>query len=269
MSNSNIIGYDCELFSFHIIDQIAFIKLKDRILYLGINLDLADKFFSLFSEIESSPAIKSILIVNSLGSLSENAYRKFLLEIDNQKLSKNIGNDDSINIKRHMNMLFRFILLISNFKKLIIIALQGEIATTFLGPALACDFRFASQDVQFKSSFLNFDIPPCGGLGYYLPKFIGRGRTIELLISSKPVNAVKAHKLGLVNEVISSKTFEKECLKKAIQFSALRLHAIKYARALLRTSTIELQKYLEHEMLLMERGYRNVTKSFNTEGCEN
>jgi enoyl-CoA hydratase len=68
--------------------------------------------------------------------------------------------------------------------------------------ALACDLRFAAESARFGQPEINLGIIPGFGGTQRLPRLVGRGRALELLLTGEMIDAREAHRLGLVNRVL-------------------------------------------------------------------
>jgi enoyl-CoA hydratase len=68
--------------------------------------------------------------------------------------------------------------------------------------AMACTVRFASDNAKLGQPEVKLGIIPGYGGTQRLPRLVGRGRALELLLSGDPVTATEAHRIGLVNAVI-------------------------------------------------------------------
>jgi enoyl-CoA hydratase/carnithine racemase len=68
--------------------------------------------------------------------------------------------------------------------------------------ALACDLRFASDRARFGELFIRRGLMPDGGGTYHLARIIGLGRALELMLTGEMVDAVEAHRIGLVNRLV-------------------------------------------------------------------
>jgi enoyl-CoA hydratase/carnithine racemase len=64
---------------------------------------------------------------------------------------------------------------------------------------LACDLRVAASGTQFASSFVRYGLVPDGGGTWALPRLIGMGPAMALLLSGDPIDAEGAYRLGLVH----------------------------------------------------------------------
>ncbi len=68
--------------------------------------------------------------------------------------------------------------------------------------AMACHIRLASENARFGQPEVKLGIIPGYGGTVRLPRLVGRGRALELLISGAPIDAREAHRIGLVNRVV-------------------------------------------------------------------
>ena len=92
--------------------------------------------------------------------------------------------------------------------------------------AMACTVRFASDNAQFGQPEVKLGITPgLGGTGR-LPRLVGRGRALELLLSGDPIAAAEAHRIGLVGAVVPQTellSYSRAWLAKALANAPLAL----------------------------------------------
>ncbi len=67
--------------------------------------------------------------------------------------------------------------------------------------ALACDLRLVSDRARFGEIFVKRGLMPDGGGTWMLPRLIGLGRALELMLTGDLVDAAEAHRIGLANRV--------------------------------------------------------------------
>jgi enoyl-CoA hydratase/carnithine racemase len=67
--------------------------------------------------------------------------------------------------------------------------------------ALACDLRVASDRAVFGEIFVKRGLMPDGGGTWHLPRIVGLGRALELLLTGELVAAEEAHRIGLANRI--------------------------------------------------------------------
>jgi len=69
--------------------------------------------------------------------------------------------------------------------------------------ALWCDMRIATPQSTFGLFERRWGVPLLDGGTQRLPRVIGMGRALELILTGRPVEAEEAHRIGLVNEVVA------------------------------------------------------------------
>jgi len=84
----------------------------------------------------------------------------------------------------------------------IIAAIRGFALGGGLELALACDIRIAGEDSQLGLTEVNLAIIPGGGGTQRLPRLIGRGKALEMILTGARVDAREALRIGLVERVV-------------------------------------------------------------------
>jgi enoyl-CoA hydratase len=87
--------------------------------------------------------------------------------------------------------------------KPLIAALHGYVLGSGIEIALCCDIRLASEDAQFGLPEVGLGIIPAAGGTQTLPRAIGRTEASEMLLTGRWITAEEAHRLKLVNRVVS------------------------------------------------------------------
>ncbi len=68
--------------------------------------------------------------------------------------------------------------------------------------ALACDLRIGSPAASFAEVFPRIGLQPDGGGTFLLPRIVGLGRALELILTAEKVDAARAEAIGLLNRVV-------------------------------------------------------------------
>jgi enoyl-CoA hydratase len=84
----------------------------------------------------------------------------------------------------------------------IIAAIRGYALGGGLELALACDIRIAGEDAQLGLTEINLAIIPGGGGTQRLPRLLGRGKALEMILTGARLPAAEALRLGLVERVV-------------------------------------------------------------------
>ena len=114
--------------------------------------------------------------------------------------------------------------------KPVICGLNGLAAGIGASFALACDIRIASEDAYLSEAFANLGLGPDGGVSWMLPRFIGRGRALEMFYTAERLSAQDAERFGLVNRIVPKEAVEAECRTLAERLAAGSIHALAGAK---------------------------------------
>ncbi|MGI2299513.1 enoyl-CoA hydratase/isomerase family protein [Candidatus Cardinium hertigii] len=101
---------------------------------------------------------------------------------------------------------------IEDCPKPILAAVNGYALGSGFELALACHFRFASENAIFAFSEIAYGVIPGFGGTQRLTQLLGKTRALEYLMTGKRIDAKDAEQMGLVSEVVS---YKEEMLKKA------------------------------------------------------
>ena len=147
---------------------------------------------------------------------------------------------------------YRNVIDLSRLPQPVIAAINGAALGGGCEIALTCDFRFMSADAQIGLSEIRFGALPAGGGTARLPRVVGLPWARKLIMTGEPVDAARAERIGLVDEVVAPG----EVLAAAREF-ALRLaerpgYALRAAKKLFnRTFEARLTEALDTERELV------------------
>jgi enoyl-CoA hydratase len=68
--------------------------------------------------------------------------------------------------------------------------------------ALACTLRLAAPNAKFGQPEVKLGLLPGGGGTQRLPRLVGKGRALQLILTGETIDAQEAHRIGLVNEIV-------------------------------------------------------------------
>jgi enoyl-CoA hydratase len=77
--------------------------------------------------------------------------------------------------------------------------------------AMACHIRLASEIAKFGQPEVKLGIAPGYGATVRLPRLVGKGRALELLLTGRMIDADEAFRIGLVNRVVPADRLLAEC----------------------------------------------------------
>jgi enoyl-CoA hydratase/carnithine racemase len=94
--------------------------------------------------------------------------------------------------------------LIENLGKPVVAAINGFALGGGCETAMACTVRVASENAKFGQPEVTLGLIPGGGGTQRLPRLVGKGRALQLILSGEMINAQEAYRIGLVNEVVQA-----------------------------------------------------------------
>jgi len=132
-----------------------------------------------------------------------------------------------------------------------IAAINGWALGTGLELTLVCTLRVASSKARMGQPEVKLGIIPGAGGTYRLPRLVGMGRAMEMILTGEPVTAEEALAMGLVNRVVPPENLMAEVRALAEAIVARPKLAVQYAKeAVLRCVEGSLIEGLAHESYL-------------------
>lgn len=149
---------------------------------------LGNRYFDLLDEADDDPAIRAIVVTG--------AGRGFCAGMDAQQLGQSAQGKGQLPSKqRRMTHAL-------SIRKPIIGAINGACAGFGLVQALHFDVRFAAESAVFVTAFVRRGLNAEYGSSWLLPRIIGLGRAMDLILSGRRVTAAEAERIGLVSAVL-------------------------------------------------------------------
>ena len=91
---------------------------------------------------------------------------------------------------------------IASLERVVIAAINGDALGEGLELALSCDIRVASEGARFCLPHTSYGLMPGGGGTQRLPRLVGKGKTLEMILTAEPIDAAEAYRIGLVSKVV-------------------------------------------------------------------
>lgn len=172
-------------------DGILHVKLNRPDKRNAVNQQLISDVTQCFAEVAALPEVKAVLLSGE--------GKCFSAGTDLASLSTMEGQNDMRRFVRRFQKMFNEIELL---EKAVIAVIHGYCFGAAMELALACDLRICSEETVFNIPEVDMGIVPDGGGSQRLPRVIGLGRAKELILTGKTIDAQKAERWGLVNEVV-------------------------------------------------------------------
>jgi enoyl-CoA hydratase/carnithine racemase len=131
----------------------------------------------------------------------------------------------------------------------IIMAIHGQCTSLAFSFACIADIRIIAQDVQFAVPELAYGLVPAGGITQRLPRLIGKGAAMNVLLGQSTVTAEEAMALGLATiQVTRDELWEAACAE-GLRLSELSTLSLQYTKeCLYRGSELPFEQGLRLEL---------------------
>ncbi|MFF4183093.1 crotonase/enoyl-CoA hydratase family protein [Streptomyces sp. NPDC001691] len=132
--------------------------------------------------------------------------------------------------------------------KPVIAAVAGHAVAGGLELALWCDLRVMEEDAVFGVFCRRWGVPLIDGGTVRLPRLIGAGRAMDLVLTGRPVDAAEARAIGLADRVVANGTARAAAERLAAEIAAFPSVCLRHDRM----SLLEQEGLGEAEALLNE-----------------
>jgi enoyl-CoA hydratase len=171
-------------------DGIAVITLNRPDKLNALNAETVRRLDAVLREARDDGAVRVIILTGS-------GEKAFVAGADIGELSR-MGPIDGVGVSREGQATFR---MMETMPKPVIAAVNGFALGGGLELALACHIRVASTRAKFGLPEVKLGIIPGYGGTIRLPRLVGRGRALELMLTGEMIDAEEAYRIGLVNRL--------------------------------------------------------------------
>lgn len=109
---------------------------------------------------------------------------------------------------------------LATMPKPVIAAVNGTAAGAGASFAFACDLRLMAASAVFHLAFGGIGLSVDSGMSWTLPRLVGYGRAVDLLLRPRPISASSALELGLANETVPDDALPRRAAELAAQLAA-------------------------------------------------
>ena len=159
----------------------------------ALNMETLSELREVMEEIARSNEIRAVIITGE-------GDKAFVAGADIKELAS-LSPKEAVTLSRKGQDLFSSI---ENFPKPVIAAVNGFALGGGCELAMACHIRISSKNAKFAQPEINLGIIPGYGGTQRLRQLVGRGKSLELLMTGEMISADEALALGLVNHVVDN-----------------------------------------------------------------
>jgi enoyl-CoA hydratase len=165
----------------------------------ALNDATVDELDEVFAALAGEAAVRGVILTGA-------GEKAFVAGADIGELSTQSPIDGKERSRRGQRVLDR----IEGLGKPVVAAVNGFALGGGCELALACHVRVASENAKLGTPEVKLGIM-CGYAGTQrLPRLVGRGRALEMLLSGEMVDAQEAYRIGLVNKVFPREALMRE-----------------------------------------------------------
>jgi enoyl-CoA hydratase/carnithine racemase len=169
-------------------DGVAVLTLNRPERHNAWNMEMEAEFFGRLAECDGRADVK-VIVVTGAGSV-------FCVGAD-MEILKELSNDKPVTPAERIDAYIP-----SRLSKPIIAAINGACAGRGLVQALYCDIRFSVRSAKYATSFARRGLPAEYGLAWLLPRLVGMGSALDLLLSGRTIMADEAKDMGLIHRIV-------------------------------------------------------------------
>ncbi len=230
-------------FSCDLIEDIAVIHLKERAFEIVTELEPGRLYIETLEAIDQSSEISGMVQINNPSYQDIVIFNKFIEKL--KAAPETSERQASLLLSRYNNIISRLIKLYTNFSKPLVAGIHNTVSLEYLGLVMSFDFRVITQSTETAFPNVQSGFPPSGHLVYYLSRFVGLGKTTELLLLENSLSANQLLELGLVTKIVDDDSLVDACIETVKKVAIQPAFAIAATRRLLNSQTEDCERFLE------------------------
>ena len=174
-------------------NAIAYVIVNRPKVLNALNMATMEELRGAFIDLKNDSAIRVAILTGS-------GEKAFIAGADIGELSKH----DALSGKEYTHRGQSVLDLIENLGKPVIACINGFALGGGCEIAMACTIRLASENAKLGQPEVKLGIIPGYGGTQRLPRLVGKGMAMQLVLAAEMISAQEAHRIGLVNEVTAA-----------------------------------------------------------------
>jgi enoyl-CoA hydratase len=170
--------------------NIAYVTINRPKVLNALNMATMQELRSAFTDLKDDREVRVVILTGA-------GEKSFVAGADIGELQKN----NPVEAKEYTHRGQAVLDLIENLGKPVIACINGFALGGGCELAMACTMRLASEAAKLGQPEVKLGIIPGYGGTQRLPRLVGKGLAMQLLLTGEMISAQEAHRIGLVNEV--------------------------------------------------------------------
>ncbi len=174
-------------------NSIAYVTVNRPKVLNALNMATMEELRGAFHDIKNDDGIRVVILTGS-------GEKAFVAGADISELAV----QDAVTGKKYAHRGQSVLNLIENLGKPVIACINGFALGGGCELALACTMRLASDNAKLGQPEVKLGIIPGYGGSQRLPRLVGKGLAMQIVLAGEMITAQEAHRIGLVNEVTAT-----------------------------------------------------------------
>jgi enoyl-CoA hydratase len=172
-------------------NSIAYVTLNRPKVLNALNQETWEDLRAVFEDARDDATVRGVILTGAGG-------KAFIAGADISELSQ----ITAVEAEKSSSYGQEVLNLVENLGKPVIAAVNGFALGGGCETAMACTIRVAAENAKFGQPEVTLGLIPGGGGTQRLPRLVGKGRALQLILSAGMISAQEAYRIGLVNEVV-------------------------------------------------------------------
>src|SRR5438046_3251527 len=172
-------------------NAIAYVTVNQPKVLNALNMATMEELRAAFHDIKNDAGVRVVILTGA-------GEKAFIAGADIGELAKH----DAVSGKEYTHRGQSVLNLIENLGKPVIACINGFALGGGCEIAMACTMRLASDIAKFGQPEVKLGIVPGYGGTQRLPRLVGKGVAMQLVLTGEMITAQEAHRIGLVNKVV-------------------------------------------------------------------
>src|SRR5437660_5406988 len=173
-------------------NQIAYVTIDRPKVLNALNMATMQELWQVFNDLKDDKQIRVVILTGS-------GEKAFVAGADINELARN----NPVEAKAYTHKGQATLDLIENLGKPVIGCINGFALGGGCEIAMACTMRIASENAKLGQPEVKLGLIPGYGGTQRLPRLVGKGIAMQLVLAGEMITAQEAHRIGLVNEVVA------------------------------------------------------------------
>lgn len=242
-------GY--ETIDFEIRDAVGHVTLNRPDAANALNLTLVEELLEIAKECDRNPGVRAVLLTGN--------GRMFCAGGDLKDFAAAPEGIPAF-VQKVADTLHKALAVLARMDAPVVAAVNGTAAGAGMSLACHADLAIAADTAKFTMAYTAAGLTPDGSSTYFLPRTIGRRRTLELMLTNRLLSAQEALEWNIVNRVVPAADLMDEAGKLATRLASGPTRAYGGVKKLLiasATNELETQLDLETKFIVEMSGSRD------------